>query len=363
MAEVVLESVLRRTYRLQISDNYICIRCNMFDNALIMKMAIENIEELYLTHLDSDNVNIICKLFRKMPKLKILDVTDWNASKMTDMSNMFYNCKNLEQIIGLPTLYVSKVTSMANMFYGCESLTYIDISGWDTSNVRDMRTMFGGCLSLHTIVGIEQLNTSNLNNTTGMFISCRKLITLDLSKWNMKNVRCMSDMFKCCIMLKQVCFTQYGEIEADMHDAFFCCSDEFEIKYVTCDVRYIRVNYDGEVMCERYEGEPFKNFEEVLPEFDNKDEEDEYVNKHLKEYIIKHLDDVWNMWHDDIKFILDVDSWDDNVHRQKDDIRCKIANYFENCGVYVNNAYKAGYDDKWDDLLEYIRVLKEYDED
>lgn len=362
MAEPALDSVLRRTYRLQISDDCICIRCNMFDYALIMKMAIENIEELYLTHLDSDNVKIIYKLFCKMPKLRILDVTDWNISGITDMSDMFYNCKNLEQINGLPTIDVSKVTSMANMFCKCKSLTHINISGWDTSHVTDMRGMFGGCRSLYTIVGIEQLNTSNVTDMSGMFNSCQKITGLDLSKWNMKNVQLMVDMFNRCIMLKRVCFTQYDDIHVDMNAAFFCCSDEFEIKDIKAeDVRYIQVNYDGEVMCERHESEPFKKFEEVRPEFDNEEDEDVYICNHLTEYIVKHIDDVWSKWKDDIKFVLDHQYiCDDITDLRKEDIRREIADYFKKCGV--NDVYNYEDEDQWDEIFESIQDLKE-DED
>ena len=31
---------------------------------------------------------------------------------------------------------------MSCMFYGCKNLKLLDISDWDTSNVKDMRSMF-----------------------------------------------------------------------------------------------------------------------------------------------------------------------------------------------------------------------------
>ena len=47
---------------------------------------------------------------------------------------------------------------MHNMFSGCGALTYLDLSGWDTSNVIDITNMFGGCGALKTIrmVGCSQ---------------------------------------------------------------------------------------------------------------------------------------------------------------------------------------------------------------
>jgi len=38
---------------------------------------------------------------------------------------------------------------MIGMFNGCSSLTSLDVSGWDTSNVRDMNSMFEGANKLY----------------------------------------------------------------------------------------------------------------------------------------------------------------------------------------------------------------------
>ena len=47
---------------------------------------------------------------------------------------------------------------MLQMFYNCNALTSLDLSGWDTSKVTDMRYMFAGCSALKTIrmVGCSQ---------------------------------------------------------------------------------------------------------------------------------------------------------------------------------------------------------------
>ena len=40
---------------------------------------------------------------------------------------------------------------MNNMFSNCNNLAELDISGWDTSKVTSMYTMFKGCSKLKTI--------------------------------------------------------------------------------------------------------------------------------------------------------------------------------------------------------------------
>ena len=46
------------------------------------------------------------------------------------------------------------LTSTSHMFYNCSSLKSIDLSSFNTSNVKDMNYMFNGCSSLKSIVFI-----------------------------------------------------------------------------------------------------------------------------------------------------------------------------------------------------------------
>ena len=56
------------------------------------------------------------------------------------------------------------------MFYGCSSLICLpDISNWDTSKVTDMSCLFGECSSLITLPDISKWDTSNVINMHSMF--------------------------------------------------------------------------------------------------------------------------------------------------------------------------------------------------
>jgi len=74
-----------------------------------------------------------------------IDVSDWNVSKVTDMTLSFYECKNLKSVGDLSNWDVSNVEDMSSMFWGCKSLNKLDLSNWDVDNVKSMQTMFGCC--------------------------------------------------------------------------------------------------------------------------------------------------------------------------------------------------------------------------
>ena len=74
---------------------------------------------------------------------------------------------------------------------------YIDISEWDVSNIKSMRGMFFMCKELKSVGDISEWNVSNVTSMTSMFDGCI-LFNQDLSKWNVSKVRWYSYMFDGC---------------------------------------------------------------------------------------------------------------------------------------------------------------------
>lgn len=66
-------------------------------------------------------------------------------------SGWFRDMIYLEEIDGLDKLHTHHVTDMSYMFAGCEKLTELDVSAWDVSAVTDMTDMFKDCYSLETL--------------------------------------------------------------------------------------------------------------------------------------------------------------------------------------------------------------------
>ncbi len=96
------------------------------------------------------------------------DISNWDVSNVTDMSDMFYECKQFNKDIS--SWDVSNVKDMSDMFYGCESFNQ-DISEWDVSNVTDMSEMFCRCYKFNK--DISSWDVSNVtNNSHVMFFDC-----------------------------------------------------------------------------------------------------------------------------------------------------------------------------------------------
>ena len=77
----------------------------------------------------------------------VFDVS-FASARPTSCNSWFMECEKLEAIDGIENLNTSKVTDMWNMFYNCKSLTSLDLKTFDTHNVLGMSYMFFGCNNL-----------------------------------------------------------------------------------------------------------------------------------------------------------------------------------------------------------------------
>ena len=158
-----------------------------------------------------------------------------------DSSYLFYNFKSLETVeaSGVDT---SGVESMNGMFFGCTSLKRLDLSSWNTSSLRRLCTVTGNESDesllpyakegyLHRYNGgmfslcesLEELNLSgwDVSNVKGfdhMFEGCSSLVTLDLSSWDVSNAVYAYRMFKGCSSLSSL--NVAGWNTSSMKDAY-----------------------------------------------------------------------------------------------------------------------------------------------
>jgi len=118
------------------------------------------------------------------------------------MKDMFYGCRNLISL-DLSNFDTSNVRSMYYMFDACSNLKTLDLSHWDTSNVTDMGYMFSGCSSL-TSLDVSKFDTSNVTDMNGMFSRCSSLETIYCDNdWKFMAI-CLSsswNMFTACMNL------------------------------------------------------------------------------------------------------------------------------------------------------------------
>ena len=118
------------------------------------------------------------------------------------MSYMFYNCSSLTSL-DVTHFNTANVRDMDNMFFSCSSLTSLDVTNFNTVNVTDMSYMFFNCLSL-TSLDVTNFNTAEVTNMSYMFINCVALTSLYLTNFNTEKVTSMEGMFSYCRALTTI---------------------------------------------------------------------------------------------------------------------------------------------------------------
>ena len=142
----------------------------------------------------------------------------------TTFYDWFSNCQNLTQIEGMGNLNTENVTDMSYMFNNCKKLSSLDFSKFNTENVTNMRRMFHNCSKLSSL-DFSKFNTENVTDMSYMFDNCRELSSLDLSKFNTENVTDMSYMFSCCWGLSSLDLSKFNtENVTNMTNMFYNCS-------------------------------------------------------------------------------------------------------------------------------------------
>ena len=189
------------------------------------KISFVDMTELYsVDYINDTKLTDMSFMFHNCRNLTVLDVSNWDTSKVTNMTNLFYACSNLTTL-DVSNWVTSKVTSMNSMFQYCTNLQTLDVSNWDTSMVTSMGSMFDSCDNLTTL-DVSKWDTSKVTNMTYMFNNCDNLTTLDLSKWDTSKVTSMYYMFSGCSSLTTLDVSEWDtSMVNNMSNMFQICSN------------------------------------------------------------------------------------------------------------------------------------------
>ena len=111
-----------------------------------------NLSYLDLSHFDTSSLEgRLTYMFKDCQKLERVDMSSFDTSRITDMFEMFSSCLQLKEITFSNKFVTSNVTSFNSMFSGCQQISYLDLSSFDTSSATDMTQMFANCFALDTI--------------------------------------------------------------------------------------------------------------------------------------------------------------------------------------------------------------------
>jgi surface protein len=118
-----------------------------------------------------------------------LNISSWNTSNVTNMSEMFYGNKLFN--ININSWDVSNVTNMSGMFRNADAFNQ-SLNSWNVGNVTDMSQMF----SENEIYNqsLSNWNVANVTNMSAMF-RLNTAFNQDINNWNVSKVTNISQMF------------------------------------------------------------------------------------------------------------------------------------------------------------------------
>ncbi len=124
-----------------------------------------------------------------------IDISEYNTSEVKSMKGMFMESKIPNDFSSLDT---SNVTNMSYMF-STNSLETLDLSSFNTNKVIDMSYMFYN--STATTLDLSSFNTSKVTDISSMFESCMINRIYASSKFDASKISKNKNMFKYCLNL------------------------------------------------------------------------------------------------------------------------------------------------------------------
>ena len=109
------------------------------------------------------------------------------------------------------------------MFFYCSSLNSIDLSNFNTTNVKNMAAMFDSCSSLKSI-DLSNFNTTNVINFQYLFWSASSIQYIDISSFT-TNLTSMS-LFAGQLENGMI------KVRKEFYDKIYTKLDNWIIKYV-----------------------------------------------------------------------------------------------------------------------------------
>ena len=130
---------------------------------------------------------------QKIKNILEIGLSGFDTSQVMFMGSMFHGMSNLTSL-NLSNFDTSRVTNMRYMFTRMYNLTTLNLSSFDTSKVTDMSDMFSNMRNL-TSLNLTNFNTSKVTDMGFMFYGMFNLTSLNLSSFDTSKVTNMRDMF------------------------------------------------------------------------------------------------------------------------------------------------------------------------
>lgn len=213
----------------------------------------KKMKEIDISGINTSRVKNMSKMFQADYNIyeKII-LGDIDTSNVENMSGMFASYGNYSigqevETLNLSRFNTSKVKNMSGMFMGTHS-PVIDLTHFDTSNVEDMSHMFR---NNHTLkrVNLAGLNVKKVRNVTNMFtsssISETALKEINMSGWQLDSVTDLSALFASLVKLESINLSNFSAKNAiSMSRIFHNCSSLKELNLSSFAIEKV-VNMDN----------------------------------------------------------------------------------------------------------------------
>ena len=196
-----LDSKLKR---IKLSENFNTSKVTSFAITFVNLPLLEDYS--FLKYIDTSNAENIQGMFQNNYNLKNTHyIKDWNVKKVTNMKQLFYGCRSLEEA-DFSKWETPNLTNMANMFgmWEAHGEAYFDgklkrvilSDKFDTSKVTDMNGLFANNRNIEDYSFLRYFNTSSVTNMKKMFAVNVNLTDLEpLKNWDVSNVTSFEQMF------------------------------------------------------------------------------------------------------------------------------------------------------------------------
>jgi surface protein len=167
-----------------------------------------NIDTIDVTGWDVSNVTNFKSTFDSRLAERITDIyglDTWDVSKGESFRQFFQNTVKLKNIDGIEEFKFGKgCYDLAYFFHRCESIKNIDLSKWNVENIRWLGGLFFGCTSLKYF-SFKNWKTSNVFSMVSMFKNCTSLEEIvDTSDLDLSTCTDITSMFYYCTSLKYI---------------------------------------------------------------------------------------------------------------------------------------------------------------
>lgn len=213
----------------------------------------KKMKEIDISGINTSRVKNMSKMFQADYNIyeKII-LGDIDTSNVENMSGMFASYSNYSigqevETLNLSRFNTSKVKNMSGMFMGTHS-PVIDLTHFDTSNVEDMSHMFR---NNHTLkrVNLAGLNVKKVRNVTNMFtsssISETALKEINMSGWQLDQVTDLGGLFESLVKLESINLSNFSAKNAlSMRNTFFNSTSLKELDLSTFTIEKVK-NMEG----------------------------------------------------------------------------------------------------------------------